>query len=548
MPGPDVRALDRAVARLTAHCEAAPHVRAELQRARRQFFGTEAPEAGERRVPNAAEQRFAEWFVLERESEVLGAVPIDVPKFAHDAGLLGGSIVGAFVVEGVDDDGVDARDLQDGEVLELSVPAGSLLAGDLLVGRLFPQSDGRWLPSAAAAVFRPGATIAAALQRDLERVELGRRLFQIEIEHLLLRRTDQAPSPTAAPRSTETEPPLEHLEARLDALLSKANASVGAAAISRQLADADRPGQVMGPLLERLAFDTDVDLDATRRLLLQIWNAYHDGTGAEEPSVENSPGTLGEQLVRTLDEGLRRKQDVDDLFAKLERMAGLEPGASDDGDNPFDREEEDEASSDDDPTAGDLGPLVQEFLWETGRGGDAAAGPLQLLVELQGNAPVPRTDLEAVTAQDLMRLLLHCYLGAPPNGRAAAVRAAFGELQRFYEWAQHEQELDLTHVLRSCRGALLDQVDRLEAAGIALSTATGMSRTPTVLAVEDVRPAGFGVRDDEGGHHWIEVGAAATGLLRVGDLVLGQLGAPPGDARIEGMVVVLPTDARSLME
>lgn len=248
-------------------------------------------------------------------------------------------------------------------------------------GRAFVRpTEERWTPSTGAAVFRPGKDLAEAFRRDVARLELDRRLRQIELEHLLLRRTDQTPSPTA---TTIPIVPIERLEASLEQLLRQGNSKLTAVGISEQLANVLRPGPIMGPLLEELAFDTAVDLDRVREVMLQIWNAYHpevvgatkpDAEAAEEPTASlldpgQVPGeTLGERLVRTLDEGLRQKVDVDDLFAHLERLAGLEPGTSDSGENPFDLQDDGDEETEPagpDP-GGDLGPLVQEFLWENG--------------------------------------------------------------------------------------------------------------------------------------------------------------------------------------
>jgi hypothetical protein len=319
---------------------------------------------------------------------------------------------------------------------------------------------------------------------------------------------------------------------------------------------------VLGPVLDELAFDTRVDLDEVRQLMLRLWNVHHatdaptavgaeaagevdaeaaGEVGAEIAAEEADAGTepLGERLARTLDEGLRAKRDVEDLFAQLERMAGLEPGASDDD------EDGDDAA---DALGGDLGPLVEEYLWETGRDGDPAVQPLRTWLELQTNAAVPHTDLEQVTGLDLMRLLLHCYLGAAPAERAAAVRTAFEELQRFYEWVQQTQDLDLTSVFAECRGSLVDQIDRLQAAGIALSTRHDPSTRPSVLRIEDVAEGGFGVQDDEGGHHWLASERAATASLRVGDILLGAVVKGERGPVLAGLVVVLPADARTLIE
>lgn len=554
----DARSAETAIAQLLGAFAADPHLRAELQRARRQWFG--GGDDGIEAVvgnPGAAELRFGEWFALERESEILGAVPIEVPRFASDAALLGGSLVAVLLVATVTDERVEAEDLQDGEVLELAVPRGSLRTGDLVVGRVFPNTEGEWTPSTAAAVFRPGGELGEAFRRDIENVGLDRRLWQIEVEHLLLRRPDQAPSPTAEAVGSSgrvvDRAPLEHLEARLAALLEPAAGRYAADVVSQQLADADRPGQVMGPLLDELAFDTKVDLDAVRRVMLEIWNARHADTAVADEAPAGAPGeTLGEQLVRALDDGLRRKRDVDDLFAQLERMAGLEPGASDDDDNPFDRD--DDTPDDDaepvggDAAAGDLGPLVEEYLWETRREREPGAAALRLLVELQDNAANPHTDVETVTATDLMRLLLHCYLAAAPATRAATVRTAWQEVQRFYDWVHETQEIDSGNAVRECKGSLVDQVDRLQAAGVALSTAAQGRGKPGIVEIDAVGAGGFGVRDDDGGHHWIAAPDATTSLLRVGDLLLGTLQGDERARSLRGMVVVLPADARALME
>ncbi|MBL8729802.1 MAG: hypothetical protein JNM25_15345 [Planctomycetes bacterium] len=561
----EARAVEVALAKLASRLDADPRLHAERLRAQREFFGQGAAGGAERLPTDAAGQRFVEWLLLERESEVLGAPPIDVPPFAEEGRDLVDSTVGVFLVLARDAETVEAQDLQDDTVFDLSVPAGSLLAGDLLVGRLFDAGADQWRPSSAAAVFRPGALLAEAFRRDVERLALHRRLRQIELEHLLLRRTDQTPSPTAANVDTV---PLEHLEADLDALLRASGCRQSAAEVSSQLRAVERPGAVIGPLLEELAFETDIDLDATREILLRIWNAHHGNRppGPVAATMEAAASeSLGEQLVRTLDEGLRQKRDVEDLFAQLERMAGIEaeeeaelehagPDRDEAGDRGFESDR-DEVDDHDAAIAdrggnldGDLEPLVQEYLWETDREHDAGAGVLRQWIELQRNAAVPRTDLEQVRGADLLRLLVHCYLGAEPGRRTVVVRSAFAELQRFYAWVVQTQELDLTSVLQECGPTFVDQVERYEAAGLALSTAGGVRARPAILAVDDLGAAGFGVRDDEGEHHWLMAPATTTARLRVGDLVLGALEPGAGGVALAGLVVVLPGAVRSLME
>lgn len=554
----DVLRLTERVTSLADRLAAEPRLAAEVLRARRQFFGTGAGGAAGR-GDDAAEHRFVEWFLLERESETLGAVPCSVPPFAEAATALQGSMAGVFLVQSSGPTGVFARDLQDDAVVELAVAGVTMAPGDLLVGRLYPTAGERWLPSVAAPLLRPGRDLAAAFGHDLDRLGLERRLQQIELEHLLLRRSGSAAPADDAPQ----QPPLEHLEADLERLLLAARARHSATAISQQLAQVERPGQVVGPLLDQLAFETDVDLDRVRQILLEIWNAHRGGAlggTAVRPSagaVSRPPGeTLGERLARTLDEGLQQKRDVGELFAQLESMAGIDGDQDDDDPAEADEVDEvdefDDGADDEENDGGDLAPLIEEYLWETGRDDTAAAPPLRLFGELQKNAPVPRTDLERIEGSDLMRLLLHVYLRALPARRAADVREAFAELGRFYDWVAATQEIERRDVLQECRGALLDQLDRLQTAGEQLSSEARPERAPGVLQVEDVGPAGFGVRDDDGGHHWLAASPAAVRCLRVGDLVLGALGpapAAPGAGRaLAGLVVVLPIDARTLIE
>ncbi len=542
MTRPPSQSPELAVSLLVEQLLREPHLGAEVLRARREFFGVDVGAA----LPAAAEHRFAEWLLCERESETLGTAPVDLPRFANLAAPLVGSIAGVYLATAASGGEVEVLDLQTEETIDLDVPPGSLQPGDLVVGRLFATSDGM-RPSTAAAIFRPGASLAEAFRRDLERIAPGRRLQQAELEHLLLRQQGRAAHPTAP----ATGAPIERLEADLEQLLTAGGSELGAAAISRRLAGADRPGQVMGPVLEQLAWGTRVDLDRVRQLLLEIWNAYRDRAAATAPAPEPADqGSLGERLVRALDDGLARHQDVDDVFAQLERMAGLEAGAADDEENPFDRDEGDGA-----PAVGNLAALVEEYLWETGRtdparsDADAGAAALRALAGVLANAPLPHVDIEEVTGQDLARLLLHVYVTAPAASRAAVVRATFVQLERFYAWLASAQELELAAALGGCRSGLLDHAERLTEAGLRLSTATDPGAHPTVLRVLDLGArGGFGVVDDEGEHHWLAGEAAAVGCLQVGDLVLGAVAADPAGKRLAGVVVVLPHDAREMIE
>lgn len=544
MPGDHYQRIHACLAALRERAGRDARLETEAQRARREFFGGGEPWfPGDAEANAAAETRFVEWFLLERDSEVLGAVPLDVLGKESERELLADSVVGVFAIERVRGGSADGRDLQSDQVHDLRLDGERLRQADVVVGRLYPLDDGSLLPSAAVAVYRPGAPLAQALQADLARLALDRRLSQRELEQLLVARSAAAARAAGAPA-----PPLEHLEAELEQLLQAGGCDWSAAEVSLQLAEAVRPGAAVGPLLDQLAFDYKVDLDGVRRVLLAIWHAHHAnarelaaapeatpaGTDPEPEPAEPRPGeSLGQRLVRTLDEGLARRQNVEDLFRTLEHMAGVEEDGGD------------EEAAD---APGDLAPLVQEYVWEQGEAAADDRATLQLWVQLQHNAAVPRTDLELVTGIDLMRVLLHVYLAAPPDRRSTAVRAAFAALQRFYAWAQETQGYQLAAVLGDCRGALLDHLDRLQDAGRRLSSAMPPDApAPCMMHVEEVSPAGFGVRLDTGDAVWIAAGAEVGALLRPGDLLLGALQRSGHGGRLGGLVVALPPDAESLV-
>lgn len=554
----DPSKLQNALQKIFAATVLDPQLIVEHQRARLEFFGARVLAA----VTETAEQRFREWFVLERESERLGVPPVEASLLSDDsATMLADSLVSVFTVTESFGDTADLIDLQDDEFYEVRVPADALQKGDLVVGRIHPDPAGGWQPSVALAVYRPGAVLAAAFKRDRATNDLDHqdhRLSQIEIEHLLLARK---------PFSTQiAKQPIEHLEAKLEGLLKGVDSSLSPTEISAALADAIRAGSVIGPLLDEFAFDTDVDLENLRILLLELWSAHHAGDLIRPPDSANPKPTakppvatakddirkdesLGESLVRALDRGLAEKRDVEELFAQIEAMAGIEPEVEDEDaeDDPIDDLKKRAMLEGTD--RGDLSPFVQEFLWETAPKDPEVTRVLQILVDLQQNATVPHIDVESVTSQDLLRLLLHCYLAAEPAARAATVRTAFGILREFYAWVEVTQEMSLRSVLLECQGSLLDHLDRLQAAGLSLSTSLdAMSSKGTgLLRVEDVAVNGLGLLDDDGGNHWVPTPAATAALLREGDLLLGALTTSSRGIALSGLVVALPALAEALI-
>jgi hypothetical protein len=482
-------AAARRVSKLLDRAQSDRGLTAEMARARREFFGADRPsyvDPKSRPAMDAAALRFAEWFVIERQSEVLGNSLLDTHGDPSADRMLFESRVGVFLVENSGAECV-VRDLESNEALQLVVGSSELGAGDVLVGRLFPRSDGSFEPSDAVALLPRSPQLALAFQRDAKRLELGRRLDQAEIEHVVFRQW-AALSATSelSPEDTE-EMPLERLEAELQSALDAADVGddYSATAISAALVSAgENAGAVVSEVLDSLAYDTDVDLDRARELIVRMRNVIAAGGGSKPlPPPQRAADTasrrfeervgehLGQRLARRIEEGLGSAEGVDAIFADVERMLGesIEEGAED-------------VANDSALDDGDLEPLIAEYAWEHDLDAPQSDRLLQL-VAAQREAPVPRLCVEYLDADDWQRWFLAGWLDASPTARAATIRRDFELATRFLDWLVTEHTIDVRDRLQPTRDTLLASADRLQRATLLLADATVMpAATATSLA------------------------------------------------------------------
>ena len=529
----------------------------ELQRAEREFFPIEG-KVGE--GDDLGHVRFAEWYLLERESEVLGGIPVDCLQLDEaERDPLTDSLVGAFQVAGSEADEYRIEDLQDGKIHDLSAIEGvELRLGDVVIGRLYLGTLDMYTGSIALACQRDAGALADALRRDLKTLSLDRRLSQAEIEHLMFRGRG------APPVELPTGIPLERLEADLESCLHKGGIEEGtlsATAVSAALKAADSPGEVIGPLMDRIAFDSDVDLQRAQMLLLQMF-AHHHREGASDapvpepptppleqvvptPSPEPEPptpvppseGPLGADVARRIERGLKDKEDMAEVFADVDRMVGADEAV------------EDATPLEADGGDGDLRPLVTEFLWET-EGSPDDASVLEGFIRTQDEAAVPHLDVESISASDLMRVLLQTYLESAPGQRAQSVARVYAVLERFYRWTQDTQGLDVLDTITEVNASLVQEMARLEAASLALSggAETDDANGRCLLRVVQVHNASIEVARDETDHVVrVEVGTDCAKNLREDDLLLGSIREDGGNGSFAGMVLVMPAAVAGLL-
>ena len=414
-------------------------------------------------------------------------------------------------------------------------------------------------PSPAVAVKAGADELVAAFQSDLMALDLDRRLSQLELEHLLFRRwrlDDDADEQTTS---------VAELEAQLDALF-KAHAITAPTAhdVSQAMSQTDKAGAVIGPLMDQLAFDTNIDLDQLRALLLDIWNARTaDKHRADQPHGEPiaevpeqaTPGQtdlaegLGAALARRIEEGRAKNEDMESVFKDVAELLGedIDEELVDD-DSPTEVEADEDADKVV-PFDGDLEPLIQEFMWETECGGGHEEEVLGRLLAQQRDAPVPNLQLEFLTSTDLLRMVLRVYLESRPDQRLELVQREFAVLDEFCRWAQATQEFPLIDQAELCRAEFVDEVERLQRGSTSLSSRTTPDTPrPRLLRVLEVGATSLEVVPVDGTEAAIVPASITAGDVREGDLLMAALetGAD-GSTRLAGLVQVLPAVTESLL-
>ena len=433
--------------------------------ARHQFFGAIEDSSAK----DARAQRFLEWFALERPIDGGGGAPIHAflrsgcpgleAEFHPFAQALADSVLGVFAVRDEDPDGLEIENAVSNEVVALELPLEDrrVRTGASFVGRVarIPGSD-RWLAFDTVAMY-PGLTLFEAFQEDAERRRLESPAEgDVPLSQLDLERVLSASEAAAGER-------VEDVECELGAFLGDAceqHELPTVAEISYALSTRSHPGSVLGPVLESLAFDTELDIERAQHLLLRLWNAHHFAAAADEeqgdeavaapatlqtsskqldatktsldarPSVP--PEELGPKLLQEIEEGLARGEEVESLFERVEAM--IEPTTSSEPAGADVPEELRWHHADE----GNLEALMTEFLWQLehenrGLEPEACERALALVRRLQG---LGLRDAEQIDDAALGKALLELWIADPD-----ACVAALGDFVRWRDWLASDHEL-----------------------------------------------------------------------------------------------------------
>jgi len=422
----------------------------ELERSRGDFF---IGPLGARAA--GAERRHLEWFLLERPSAALGAVPAQAwaDQLGTGASDLSAaflqSLPGAFELTSlVADEGFWVRDLfTHGEHPVTEGKAGAALeVGDLLVGRLYPAGGGAFLLSPAVSLFR-NRELLAAVRADLEQMRLARRGV-LRVQQLELERLFHSP-PAAGAAAANLE------DTRAEARQALVGLGLDAEQVAEVLTNVHgaaltNDGQVFIEILNRLAFDTGIDLASARLVLTTLWHSERTSAPASLQQEDGGPRDPRSAL-EAFDRGRAEGKDLELLFRELERDLGVDE-ESDEG--------EDEGESAEDLVAPDfpgvVGAMVEEFLWDSAReGGEERAhtlSSLRLLSEYASEIGV----FEELNSSRLLDFSARWLLDESGLSEASELVAVMDALAAFCKWCEEDHDFTLW----SQFGSTLDSIRR----------------------------------------------------------------------------------------
>ncbi len=438
--------IDDFFRRIAEHIEADPAWNAELAQSRREFFPDGTPHDDE----DAARRRHLEWFLLERTDahgpelaleRALRTWMPDLERSEDDwvAGLRQ-THVGVLEVTGIQaGEGLWLRDLGGRGEFPVAEEAASrfVQVGDIIAGRLFPIGGGVHRLSSASA-FHRDERVLEALRADFEQARADRRgvlrVGQREIESMFFRGA-----------AGETDAVADARRLLLDSGVEADAVDVFLEELAQAPFDEDRlvhgAQDVLSEILDDLAFESAVDIDAARRALLAAWaqlarRGPGNGPSLTPQAAGGAPGPDPQadvaSAVARFEERRRAGEPVTALLEQLERELALGEDA--------------ERGSESDPIPdfpGVVGAMVEEFLWETSANSGAEASERHANLRDLGRSAEHVGVFENLRARDL---LVYAGWWLPENGTlggADDARARIASLAVFCRWAEAEHEVAL---------------------------------------------------------------------------------------------------------
>lgn len=497
-----------------------PSLHEEYERSRGVYFAGSALPEEPGPSSEAANRRHLEWFLFEHLGERQRALPVErlLVRWRNRVGSALEAHLETFlqshagIFEVIVDEVTGGTVLRDvaglGEYqLDETEIATVVQPGDLVVGRLFPAGEALFRVSDGAGRFRD-ARLRVAIERDLERLRNSRphpviRLSQVELERMFW---------GGARPAEELADPVGDLERFLgEGGVAPATIASWREALRRAPFDGDSiVPAAEGPLpeiLDAIAFETELDLDRARALLLAAWHRLSVPDRSMELDAPRPEVEVARAIAR-FDADRARGVDVESSLRELEQRLGLD-----------DEEEPDEPDAPDFP--GVVSAMIEEFLWEIELEAGSATSARYEGLRIFGGYTREIGVFENLGPREFLTFAAFWIPESRRLRSGAEAERLIEGLTRFGRWARE------THGLEALDAELTARLDGLRASLPRVVVANALlpveRANPGELfeLVESTEAGRARLRDRAGEERTVPLESRLAALLRSGDLLRG---------------------------